>query len=181
VHPWAEVTIGDQALGRTPLEVLNIEPGKVVVLLQHPGFWPLRRHLLLEPGRRTRLQVDLEWDAVVRGGVPLYRVPKGPRPDDPQFKAGIGSLIVGDFHKAVVTLDPVVRRLEERDRPKELARAEFFLAVAFLEAGREVEARARFESALAHDPKLRPDPAAFPARVMTFFGHVRNALESEEQ
>jgi Flp pilus assembly protein TadD len=75
----------------------------------------------------------------------------------------------------------VVRRLEERDRPKELARAEFSLAVALLEAGREVEARARFVSALRHDPSLRPEPAAYPARVMTFFGRVRDAIETDDR
>jgi serine/threonine protein kinase len=181
VHPWADVTIGDRPLGRTPLKALSVEPGRAVLLLQNPGFWPLRRHVMLEPGRRTSVQIDLQWEAVPRGGVALYKVPKGPRPDDPQFKVGVDHLLIGEFPEAVVTLDPVVRRLRERDRPEELARAEFFLGVALLEAGREVEARTQFERALAHDPSLRPEPAAFPARVMTFFSHVQDALEEEKR
>jgi hypothetical protein len=181
VHPWAEVAVGNRPLGRTPLETQSLEPGTAILLIQHPEFWPLRRHVLLEPGRRIRLQIDLHWEAIVKGKVPFYQVPKGRRPDDPHFKTGVDFLINGDFPQAVITLDPVVRRLAERDRPEELARAEFFLAVALLEAGREVEARARFESALTHDSSLRPEPAAFPARVMTFFGHVRDGLETEER
>jgi hypothetical protein len=181
VHPWADVEAGSRPLGRTPLKALSFEPGEVVLLFQHPDFWPLRRHVVLEPGRRTRIQIDLPWEAIVKGKVPFYQVPKGRRPDDPHFKTGVGFLVIGNFPQAVLTLDPVVRRLAERDRPEELARAEFFLAVALLEAGREVEARGRFESALTHDPSLRPEPAAFPARVMTFFGHVRNGLEAKER
>jgi serine/threonine-protein kinase len=181
VHPWAEVSLGDRSLGRTPLEALSLEPGKVVFLIQHPEFWPLRRHVELEAGRRTRLQIDLPWEAIRKGKVAFYQVPKGRRPEDPQFKTGVDHLIIGDFPQAVLTLGPVVRRLAEEGRHEELARAEFFLAVALLEGGREVEARGRFESALTHDPSLRPEPAAFPARVMTFFGHVRDGLEAKQR
>jgi hypothetical protein len=172
--------VGDLPVGRTPLKA-RLEPGKAVLLIQHPDFWPLRRHVVLEPGRRTRLQIDLHWEAIVKGRVPFYQVPKGPRPKDPHFKKGVGFLVTGDFPKAVLTLDPVVRRLATAERPQELALAEFFLAVALLEAGREVEARARFESALTHHPSLRPEPAAFPARVMTFFGYVRDGLQAKKQ
>ena len=181
VRPFAEVTAGDRALGRTPIEGARFEPGPVVLLIQHPGYWPLRRHVFFEPGRRTRLQIDLEWEAVVRRKSAPYEVPRGDKPDDPYFLPGVRLVAEGDFQDALLTLDPVVRRLEGTNRPKELARAEFFLGVALLELGREAEARARFESALDHDSSLKLEPDAFPARVTSFFGHVRDARKARQR
>jgi hypothetical protein len=181
VHPWAEVSVGDRSLGRTPFAPLSLEPGEVVFVFQHPAFWPLRRHVVLESGRRTDVQVDLQWEAVPRGKVPPYRAPSGPSPRDPAFGKATDFLVLGDFPKAVSTLRPLVLKLGEEGRPKELARAEFFLGVALLESGQEMEARRHLEAALAHDPSLEPEPAAFPARVSSFFGHVRSAVESDTQ
>jgi hypothetical protein len=155
-----------------------MEPGEVVFVFQHPAFWPLRRHALLESGHRTSVQVDMQWEAVPRGKVPPYHAPPGPSPEDPAFKTATGLLVMGDFPKAVSALRPLVLKLGEEGRPRELARAEFFLAVALLESGQEMEARRHFEGALAHDPSLEPEADAFPARVTSFFGHVRTGVES---
>jgi hypothetical protein len=181
VHPWADVTAGDRDLGRTPLEGVSLEPGRVVLLMQNPEYWPLHRLVTLEPGRRTRLQIDLQWEGIVRGKAPPYQVPSSHSPDDPFFVSGVRYIVLGDLQEAVVTLEPVVKRLQGRGRPKELAQAEFFLGVAQLELGREVEARASFESALGHDDSLRLRPDAFPTRVRTFFGHVRDAIKEKKR
>jgi serine/threonine-protein kinase len=66
VVPWANVAIGDKALGRKSSEKIACEPGQHVLVFDHPDYRPLRRKVTLLPGETARLVVDLAEEAVRR-------------------------------------------------------------------------------------------------------------------
>jgi serine/threonine-protein kinase len=64
VVPWAEVTIGDKAMGRKSSEKIAVEAGEHVLVFEHPDYRPLRRKVSLLPGETLRVIVDLAEEAV---------------------------------------------------------------------------------------------------------------------
>jgi hypothetical protein len=174
VRPWAEVEIDGKPYGRTPLAGIAVEPGAHAVELVHPEYWPRRREVVLFPGSAFRLDVDLPWEGVRRGVTTPGRLPRGGAPADPELDHGENQLREMEWRDAIVTLEGVVRRLRTQPRQKgELARTYFYLGVAHLELDEPTTATTSFLAALEQDGKLRPPPAAFSARVLSFFNHVR--------
>ena len=169
-----EIEIDGKATGQAPLEGIELEPGTHVVRLTHPEYWPLVRPISLASGQSLRLDVDLAWEAVPRRGVAPYRMTLGGRPSDPYLERGVSQVVEGDYRGAILTLEPVIKRLTAKGgNRKELAAAEFYLGVANLELNRQAAAKASFLSALEHDGGLKPNPAAFSAKVLGFFNTVK--------
>jgi hypothetical protein len=177
VRPWAEVLIDGAPSGRTPLGAIELTPGPHDVQLSHPNYWPLQRTVAVEAGRASRLGVDLQWEGIARSARSApYELPFGDTPSDPYYTRGIAQLKDGDFRGAILTLEPVVRRLTfQPKRRKELARAQFCLGVAYLEVGREVDAKTSFLAALENDGSLKPAAGSFPAKVLSFFEHAKDS------
>jgi hypothetical protein len=180
VRPWASVEIDGKPYGRTPLPGITVEPGEHAVDLVHPDYWPRRRQVLLFPGSTLRLDVDLPWEGVRRSPTVRGRLPRGAAPADPEIDRGENQLREMEWREAIVTLEGVVRRLRAQPRQKNaLARAYFYLGVAHLELDETSSATTSFLAALGQDGKLRPPPAAFSARVLSFFNHVRTTVKEK--
>jgi hypothetical protein len=64
VKPWAEVSVDEAPVGTTPVKPIELAPGTHLVRLVHPGFRPLIRKVVIEPGETTKLEIDLTWEAV---------------------------------------------------------------------------------------------------------------------
>jgi len=64
VVPWAEVRIGDKALGRKSSEKIALEAGEHMLVFEHPDYRPLGRKVSLLPGETARVIVDLAEEAV---------------------------------------------------------------------------------------------------------------------
>lgn len=94
-------------------------------------------------------------------------------PPTDDLQTGIREVESGEFDAAILTLDGAARTLAEQgDRPKELARAYTYLAIAYLELGQEEAARTKVLEAVRTDPGLRLDPSRFPPKVVGFFERV---------
>jgi serine/threonine protein kinase len=180
VRPWAEVEIDGKPYGRSPLVEVVVEPGEHVIDLLHPDYWPRRRRVVLFPGSALRLDVDLTWEAVRRSVAIPARLPRSSSAADPEVERGEAQLREMEWREAIVTLEGVVRRLRGLRRQRhELARAYFYLGVAHLELDEATHATTSFLAALEHDGKLRPPPAVFSPRVMSFFNHVRTTVKEK--
>jgi tetratricopeptide (TPR) repeat protein len=181
VKPSAEVEVDGRPAGRSPLEGLEVDAGSRVLRLTHPDYWPLVRRFVIEAGRTLRLDVDLSWEAVpkARNREEPFSVPLDDSPSDPYFDRGLRQLAEGDFREAILTLEPVARRLEQAGKEKELARAQFYLGVALLELNRQGSAKEHFQSALENDESLKVPPLAFSPKVMSFFATVRETLRKK--
>jgi hypothetical protein len=174
VRPWASVEIDGKPYGRTPLAGIALEPGVHEVEIDNPEYWPRRRRVVLFPGAPLRLDVDLPWEGVRRGVTVPCRLPQAEGAADPELDRGERLLRDMEWQEAVVALESVARRLRTQPRQKSaLARAYFYLGVAHLELEETSTATTSFLAALEQDGKLRPPPAAFSARVIGFFDHVR--------
>jgi hypothetical protein len=104
---------------------------------------------------------------LVHGSVAWAAPPAG------ELETGIRQVESGEFDAAVLTLDAAARKLAEQGtRPKDLARAYTYLAIAYLELGQEEAARAKVLEALRADKGLRLDPRQFPPKVVRFFEQV---------
>jgi tetratricopeptide (TPR) repeat protein len=162
---------------RAPLRGVELKAGTHVVKLTHADFWPITRRLSVEAGRALRLDVDLSWEAVSRalGREPPFATALRGSPDDPYFERGLRQLASGDYAEALLTLEPVARRLRQAGKEKELARCEFYVGVALLELNRQGSAKERFERALESDHSLRLPAESFSPKVTTFFSRVREA------
>jgi hypothetical protein len=157
-----------------------LEPGEHAVDLVNPEYWPRRRQVVLFPGSTSRLDVDLTWEGVRRSPTVPGRLPQGASPPDPELDRGENQLREMEWKEAIVTLEGVVRRLQSQPRQRSaIARAYFYLGVAHLELEETSTARASFLAALERDGRLRPSPAAFSARVLGFFNHVRSTLKEK--
>jgi serine/threonine-protein kinase len=182
VRPWAEVEVDGKPYGRTPLDRLSLEPGEHSVEVAHPDYWPRRRLVRLGAGEAARLDVDLAWEAVARrrgGGVP-NRLPNEGEAADAEVERGSEQLSYGDYHGAVATLETAAQRLRgQPGRRRELARAFFYLGVAYVELDRPSSATASFVAALEQERKLRPPPGAFSAKILGFFNHVLTVVKKE--
>jgi tetratricopeptide (TPR) repeat protein len=180
VRPPAVVEVEGRPAGSAPLQGLPIDPGPHVLTLAHPDYWPLRRRIGVEAGKTSRLEVDLAWEGVPRSRSreAPYSVPLDGSPSDPYFERGLKQMAEGNYQEAVLTLEPVARRLQGT-KTKEQARAEFYLGVAYLEMNRQALAKERFSAALEHDPSFKPTSSAFSSKVMGFFGAVREGARKK--
>jgi tetratricopeptide (TPR) repeat protein len=176
VRPGAVVVVEGEPAGNAPLQGFELEPGSHVLTLLNPDYWPLRRRVGVESGKTVRVEVDLAWEGVprARSREAPYSVPLDGSPSDPYLERGLKQMSDGDYQEAVLTLEPVARRLQGT-KTKEQARAEFYLGVAYLEMNRQALAKERFGAALEHDPSLRTAASAFSSKVMSFFGAVRES------
>jgi hypothetical protein len=94
--------------------------------------------------------------------------------EEDDLARGIAFVEEGDFQAAVVALDAAVRALKAQAAGRgDLARANVFLGVAYLELDQAVTARARFQDALALDPEMRLDADQFSAQVLRSFEAAR--------
>jgi hypothetical protein len=180
VRPWADVEIDGKPYGRTPLAEIALEPGEHAVELVHPAYWPRHRWIVVFPGSVFRLDVDLAWEGVRRGWPTPGRLPRSGSPADPALDRAEAQLRDMEWREAIATLEGVVGRRRSDPRQKdELARAYFYLGVAYVELDEPTSATTNFVAALAQDPKLRPPPQAFSARVLGFFNHVRTMVKEK--
>jgi tetratricopeptide (TPR) repeat protein len=88
-------------------------------------------------------------------------------------------LATGDYAEALLTLEPVARRLQQASKEKELARCEFYIGVALLELNRQGSAKERFERVLENDRSLKLPPESFSPKVTSFFSRVREAASKK--
>ena len=96
-------------------------------------------------------------------------------PADSQLEEGIEQAQLGDFEKAIVTLDAAARRLTaEGGRSRDLARAYVYLSIAYLGLSQEQKAKAQFLEALKADTEMEIDAGEFPPRILEF-----QALDSQ--
>ena len=167
-------------VGRTPIQDLELAPGVRIVKLVHPDFWPFQKKVAVEPGKNVRFGVDLQWEGVPRGkgkDVP-YQI-SDESFSDPYFERGVRQVAAGDYDEAILTLEPVVRRLTADGSRKELARAEFYLGFAYFQVERQASAKQCFESATLHDSSLKVSSASFPAKIVSFFNQVKEAARKK--
>jgi len=174
VKPSAEVELDGRDAGPAPL-TSQVGAGVRVVRLTHPDYWPVTRRVAVDAGKTLRLDVDLSWEGVQRSRSkePPFSVPLDGSPSDPYFERGLHQLAQGDFQEAILTLEPVARRLEVAGKEKDLARAEFYLGIAYLELNRQGTAKERFARALELDGSMRVPGAIFSPKVTSFFATVR--------
>ena len=96
------------------------------------------------------------------------------RAGDSDLATGVRQAQEGEYEKAVVTLDGVVRRLTDQPGAAgELTSAHIYLGVAHLGLGDQEEARSSFEKALRATPDLQLSREEYPPRVVRFFETVR--------
>jgi tetratricopeptide (TPR) repeat protein len=183
VRPGADVEVDGRAVGKSPVQGLQLDPGVHAVKLQSTDYWPLRRKVAIEAGKTARLDVDLSWEGVPRARsreAPYFLPIDGSPTDDPYFQRGLRQLAEGDFQEAVLTLEPVVRRMQTQGvKPKDQSRAEFYLGCAYLELNRQALAKERFQAALEHDGSLKLPPGSLSPKVASFFGTVREAVRKK--
>ena len=182
VKPTAEVEVDDRDVGQAPVASLEVGAGVRVLRLTHPDYWPVTRRVSVEPGRTLRLDIDLSWEGVPRSRSkdPPYSAAIDGSPSDTYFERGLRQLALGDFQEAILTLEPVARRLEQAGKHKDLARAEFYLGIALLELNRQGSAKERFLKALELDSSLRVPGAAFSPKITSFFGTVRETARKKK-
>jgi serine/threonine protein kinase len=178
VRPRAEVEVDGRPYGPAPLAEITVEPGEHAIELVHPDYWPRRKRVVLFPGSVLQLDVDLAWEGIRRRrGAAPYRLPSD-GPVDLGLQRGVALIAEMECRDAVTTLEEVVRRLKAQPRRRnELARAHFYLGVAHLELDEPTRATASFIEAVEKDGKLRPPPAGFSPRVLSFFNHVRTTAK----
>src|SRR5262245_5822307 len=98
---------------------------------------------------------------------------------DPDLAQGVTLVKEGDFEAAILKLDEAARRLSREPRSdKELAAANLYLGIAYLELDQELAARARFKEAASLDRDLRLDPRGFSPQVIRFFDAARQEVET---
>jgi len=101
-------------------------------------------------------------------------------PADSQLEEGIEQAQLGDFEKAIVTLDAAARRLAaEGGRSGDLARAYVYLSIAYLGLSQEQKAKAQFLEALKADTEMEINEGEFPPRILEFFEAAREEAVAE--
>jgi hypothetical protein len=94
------------------------------------------------------------------------------RPGTPEedLALGVKQVEEGDFQAALQTLEGASRRLAgDKAKSKELARAYFYIGMAYVGMSQETEARSKFLQAWRSDPGLRPSTREFPPRIVNAF------------
>jgi hypothetical protein len=110
----------------------------------------------------------------------LAAPPLAPAPQataSPDLERGIRQAQEGEFERAVITLDGVVRDLKGREGSsgKDLSRAYVYLAVSYLGLGQEPAARGSFLEALKIDPDLELSSKEYPPRIVKLFEETRRS------
>jgi hypothetical protein len=83
---------------------------------------------------------------------------------------GVKQVEEGDFEAALQTLDSASRRLSgDKAKSKELARAYFYIGMAYVGMSQETEARSKFLQAWRSDPGLKPSTKEFPPRIVNAY------------
>jgi len=101
-------------------------------------------------------------------------------PADADLEEGIRQAQLGDFEKAVITLDGVARRLAaEGGRSSDLARAYVYLSISYLGLSQEQKAKAQFLEALKADTEMELDEGEFPPRILEFFEAAREEAAAQ--
>jgi len=101
----------------------------------------------------------------------------GGRADDPDLATGVRQVDEGDFEGAILTLEPVVRRLAPKGG-RDAAQACLYLGIAHLALDETDPARTLFRDALDHDPGLRLGPDRFSPKVLGAFEDARREREA---
>ena len=104
-----------------------------------------------------------------------------PAPADSDLAQGIALVKEGDFERAVPRLDAAIQRLGTGGAGRDLAQANLYLGIAYLELNQEATARGRFREALGHDPKLRLDPRSFSPQTLRVFEAARAELPQKKK
>jgi hypothetical protein len=92
---------------------------------------------------------------------------------------GIRQVREGEFDAALVTLDGVVRQLSnDKGGSRELARANTYLAIAYIGLGQEEAARVKFLAAWTADKGLNLSPREFPPNIVAMFEDVKREAEA---
>jgi serine/threonine protein kinase len=66
VRPYADVVIDGELVGTTPMKAVPLSAGLHTVRLLHPSFQPFQRKVTIRAGTTTKLEVDLELDAIAK-------------------------------------------------------------------------------------------------------------------
>jgi len=104
-----------------------------------------------------------------------------PAPADSDLAQGIALVKEGDFERAVPRLDAAIQRLGTGGSGRDLAQANLYLGIAYLELNQEATARGRFREALRHDPELRLDARSFSPQTIRVFEAARAELPQKKK
>lgn len=104
-----------------------------------------------------------------------------PAPADSDLAQGIAFVKEGDFERAVPRLDAAIQRLGGGGAGRDLAQANLYLGIAYLELNQEASARGRFREALRHDPELRLDARSFSPQTIRVFEAARAELPQKKK
>lgn len=119
--------------------------------------------------------------AALRGALALLLVgaPLVPRgwADDPELAAGVRQVDEGDFEGAIVTLEPVVRRLGPAGG-HDAAQACLYLGIAHLALDQTQAARALIREALDHEPGLRLGADRYSPKILSAFEEARRERDA---
>ena len=89
---------------------------------------------------------------------------------DDDLALGIRQVEEGDFQASLQTLEGVSKRLlNDKARSKELARAYFYIGMAYVGISEETEAKIKFLQAWRSDPGLKPSTREFPPRIVNAY------------
>jgi hypothetical protein len=99
------------------------------------------------------------------------------RADDPELAAGVRQVDQGDFEGAIVTLEPVVRRLGPAGGP-DAAQACLYLGIAHLALDQTDAARALFRQALDHEPELKLGADRYSPKILNAFEAARRERDA---
>jgi hypothetical protein len=97
--------------------------------------------------------------------------------EDPELAAGVRQVDEGDFEGAIVTLEPVVRRLGPAGG-HDAAQACLYLGIAHLALDQTDRARALFREALDHDPGLKLGADRFSPKILSAFEDARRERDA---
>jgi hypothetical protein len=60
VIPWAEVFVGDEAIGQTPMGKIKAAVGRHTVVLRHPELGERQQTVTVRPGETALVRVNLQ-------------------------------------------------------------------------------------------------------------------------
>lgn len=99
---------------------------------------------------------------------------------DADIAKGKDQVRQGEYDAGIVTLTPVVRRLQTAPgHDLEAADAYLHLGIAYAGLGQSSAARSQFVQALKRDPNIAPDPKTAPAKALEAFAAARREADEE--
>jgi len=112
VPPGATVSLGDRAMGQTPIEIRDVEPGTHTVRVELPGYAPWEQQLELHAGESELLTARLEEAVALDWDDPRGRLTLVTRPSGVQVSAGGRVLGTTPLRRVPVPLGTYPLRLE---------------------------------------------------------------------